>query len=455
MAATLKLSQLISALSYALDITEGQPAGHCVRSCWIGMHIGRAIGLEPQALWDLYYAILLKDLGCSSNAARISELYLTDDRRFKQDFKLVGASLPQMLGFVFGNTGTHAASWRERASSIVNVLLRGKEMADELINTRCHRGADIARQLRFNDNVARGIQCLDEHWDGSGRPLGLRGDAIPLNARIALLAQVIDVFHITHGRHAALDEAVSRGGAWFDPELVAAFRGAAHDDAFWRQLEADDIEQAVLALEPAQCAVPLDEDYMDEIAEGFGQVVDSKSPFTAGHSLRVGHYADRIGEELGLDAPRRRWLKRGALLHDVGKLGVSNTVLDKPGALDEAEWAAIRLHPGYTETILGRIESFSELARVAGAHHERLDGKGYPRGLKAGEIALETRIITTADVFDAIHAERPYHPENPIPKTLDIMRQNLGSALDPACFAALEGILRLEGALESDAICLT
>ncbi|XLM21873.1 metal-dependent phosphohydrolase, partial [Chromobacterium piscinae] len=108
----MKLSQLISALSYALDITEGQPEGHCVRSCWIGMHIGRALGLSPQELWDLYYTILLKDLGCSSNAARICELYLTDDRSFKQDFKRVGASLPQMLGFVFSHTGTHAAGWR-------------------------------------------------------------------------------------------------------------------------------------------------------------------------------------------------------------------------------------------------------------------------------------------------------------------------------------------------------
>ncbi|KIA80960.1 HD-GYP domain-containing protein [Chromobacterium phragmitis] len=455
MTQALKLSQLIGSLSYALDITEGQPEGHCVRSCWIGMHIGRAIGLSPQELWDLYYTILLKDLGCSSNAARICELYLTDDRDFKQDFKRVGASLPQMLGFVFANTGTHAAGWRQRAASILNVLRRGKEMADELINTRCHRGADIARQLRFNENVARGIQYLDEHWDGSGRPLGLSGQAIPLNARIALLSQVIDVFNVTHGRHAALDEAVSRGGGWFDPELVAAFRGAASDDGFWRQLESDDIEQAVLELEPAQFTVPLDEDYMDEIAEGFGQVVDSKSPFTAGHSHRVGHYADRIGMELGLDPQRRRWLKRGALLHDVGKLGVSNTILDKPGKLTPEEWEAVKRHAAYTETILGRIESFAELARVAGAHHERLDGTGYPRGLMADQIALETRIITVADIFDAIHAARPYHPENPVPVTLDIMRQSLGSALDPRCFAALEGVLREEDALESDLICLT
>ncbi|BEV70699.1 MULTISPECIES: HD-GYP domain-containing protein [unclassified Paludibacterium] len=447
MTTSLKLSELISSLSYALDITEGQPEGHCIRSCWIGMHIGAAIGLDEQQKWELYYAILLKDLGCSSNASRICELYLTDDRHFKQAFKMVGANLPQMLNFVFNHTGTHAGNWPQRVKSILNVLRHGKQMADELINTRCHRGADIARQLRFNEQVARGIQSLDEHWDGSGRPLGLQGEAIPLNARIALLSQVLDVFNITHGREAALAEVTARAGGWLDPALVKVAQGLARDDAFWQQLEAEDIDSAVLALEPAHCTVPLDEDYLDEIADGFGRVVDSKSPFTAGHSQRVGHYADCIAAELGMDETRRRWLKRGALLHDVGKLGVSNTILDKPGRLDAEEWAAVQRHAGFTEDILRRITQFAELAQVAGAHHEKLDGSGYPKGLKAAQIALETRIITTADIFDAINAERPYHPATPVDKTLEIMRSNLNSAIDPVCFDALETVLRQEGAL--------
>ena len=106
--ARLQLSELISALSHALDITEGQPEGHCVRCCWIGMHIGRGLGLNDDDLWNLYYTLLLKDLGCSSNAARICELYLTDDLSFKRDFKTVGDSLPQVLGFVLGHTGLKA-----------------------------------------------------------------------------------------------------------------------------------------------------------------------------------------------------------------------------------------------------------------------------------------------------------------------------------------------------------
>jgi HD-GYP domain-containing protein (c-di-GMP phosphodiesterase class II) len=126
------------------------------------------------------------------------------------------------------------------------------------------------------------------------------------------------------------------------------------------------------------------------------------------------------------------------LLHDVGKLGVSNSILDKPGKLDDEEWKAVQAHAAYTEAILIRIGAFAELAKVSSAHHERLDGKGYPRGLTADEICLETRIITTADIFDAITAERPYRGAIPIPRTLEMMAENVGTAIDPDCFAALK-----------------
>ena len=438
--ASLRLSELISALSYALDITEGQPEGHCVRCCWIGMHIGRRIGLSDEALWGLYYTLLLKDLGCSSNAARICELYLTDDLAFKRDFKTVGDSLPQVLNFVLGHTGL-GAPLTERFRSVLNIVRHGDEIATELIATRCQRGAEIARLLRFPETVSEGIYSLDEHFNGKGRPQGLAGEAIPLYARIALLAQVIDVFHASDGRQSALDEIRARRGQWFDPALVDAFELVAQDAAFWMTLASGAVDRAVLALEPAGHAVDLDDDYLDDIATAFGQVVDSKSPYTSGHSARVALYTELIAEEMDVAASRRRWLKRGALLHDVGKLGVSNSILDKPGKLDDDEWRAVQAHAQYTEAILARIDAFAELARVAGAHHERLDGKGYPRGLTADEISLETRIITTADIFDAITAERPYRGAIPIPKTLEMMAEHVGTAIDPDCFAALQRVI--------------
>ncbi len=434
--ANLQLSELIGALSYALDITEGQPEGHCVRACWIGMHIGERAGLSQDELWELYYTLLLKDLGCSSNAARICELYLTDDLSFKHDFKTVGDSLPHVLAFVLKHTGLKAGL-AERFRSVLTILRNGSEIAKELIATRCQRGADIARLLRFPESVAAGIYSLDEHFNGKGKPEGLAGEQIPVFSRIALLSQVIDVFHTANGREAALTEIRSRAGRWFDPALVVAFEQVAKDESFWAMLASPGIDQAVLGLEPAGHTVPLDDDYLDDIAAAFGQVVDSKSPYTSGHSARVALFTDMIAEELGMPEQRRRWLKRGALLHDVGKLGVSNSVLDKAGSLDRAEWDAVKQHAAYTETILSRIEAFKELARIAGAHHERLDGTGYPRGLSADEIDLETRIITTADIFDAITAERPYRGPIPIPQALGMMEKTVGTALDPACFDAL------------------
>jgi HD-GYP domain-containing protein (c-di-GMP phosphodiesterase class II) len=288
--------------------------------------------------------------------------------------------------------------------------------------------------------VAAGIFSLDEHFDGTGRPDRLSGQAIPLYARIALLAQVTDVFHTSSGPAAAVDEIKLRRGNWFDPELVDALL-AVIDTGFWETLSSAGITQRVLALEPAGHTVALDNDYLDDIAAAFGQVVDSKSPYTSGHSARVALYVDLMAETMGMATDRRRWLKRGALLHDIGKLGVSNCVLDKPGKLDSEEWAAVQAHAMYTETILSRIDAFAELARVAGAHHERLDGKGYPRGLSAPDIASETRIITCADIFDAITAERPYRGAIPVPKALAMMEETVGTAIDPVCFEVLKSTI--------------
>jgi HD-GYP domain-containing protein (c-di-GMP phosphodiesterase class II) len=295
--------------------------------------------------------------------------------------------------------------------------------------------------MRFSDDVAQGIEHLDEHWDGKGQPVGRRGAAISLYARIALLAQVIDVFHTVNGPPAALAEAQRRSGGWFDPKLVEAFEVASARPDFWDTLQSDTLEDVLFGLEPAQHMIMLDEAYLDDIAIAFSQVIDAKSPGTLGHSQRVMLFSDLIAQQLGLDEERRRRLKRAALLHDIGKLGVSNSVLDKPGALDAAEWDAIHLHAVYSEQILARAGAFADLARVGGGHHERLDGKGYPRGALADAIDLDTRIVTVADIFDALSADRPYRAAMPVPQALGVMLEMVDTAIDRACFEALTSAL--------------
>lgn len=445
-AASLRLADVVSALSAALDMTDGQPAGHSVRCAWIGMQIGMRLGLGSSELHDLYYTLFLKDLGCSSNAARICQLYATNDLDFKRNSKLMDHSLGQVLHFVATNTAVKSGL-ATKLKTILNIAMSSGNITRDLIETRCERGADIARTMRFPETVAQGILDLDEHWDGGGHPLGRKRHDISLMARVALLAQVIDVFHITGGRAAAAREVEKRAGAWFDPALAAVFRDLATDPSFWAVLEAPDIEAHVFALEPAANQRRVDDDLLDDIADGFAQVVDAKSPFTSGHSKRVALYADMIAGELGMEAERKRWLVRGALLHDIGKLGVSNEILDKPGKLDDDEWVAMKDHPVLGQRILSKIDSFSGIATIARNHHEKLNGKGYPSGIGADELDLETRIVTVADIFDALSADRPYRAAIPTSKALAIMKEEVGTALDLHCFEALASAIgRLEHA---------
>jgi HD-GYP domain-containing protein (c-di-GMP phosphodiesterase class II) len=437
----LRMAALLGSLSHALDLVEGQPSGHCVRCCWIGVQIGQQIGLSDAELSDLYYTLLLKDIGCSSNAARICELFLTDDVTFKRDSKTVDPqSLPQAIRFILSHTGLKAGL-AERFRAIFNVCRYSGDITRELIDTRCHRGADIARRMRFSDAVANGIENLDEHWNGKGHPVGHVGEDIPVASRIALLTQVIDVFQTAGGIPAAMREIRRRSGTWFDPRLVSAFEHIAARPAFWDMLRSNELEDMLFALEPAQHVIVLDEGYLDDIAAAFAQVIDAKTPYTSGHSERVTLFTDMIAQQLGLQDASRRRLKRAALLHDIGKLGVSNSVLDKPDKLDEAEWQVMRMHPVHSEAILSRAAAFADLARVGGGHHERLDGKGYPRGLKGDAIDLDTRIVTVADIFDALSADRPYRAAMPVPRALSIMSEMVDTAIDARCFEALTSAL--------------
>jgi HD-GYP domain-containing protein (c-di-GMP phosphodiesterase class II) len=434
---TLRLAEVIGALSYALDLTEGQPPGHSLRCGWIGMQIAASLGFDEETQADLLYTLLLKDTGCSSNAARLWELYGGDERRVKHDFKTVDAqSTGQVARFVLRHAG-RGETLARRVGRLLTLVRHGQELATEVIQARCERGAAIAGQLGFGARVAAGIYSLDEHWNGGGRPEGLAGAAIPLGARIALLAQVVDVFHTVGGPESARAEAAKRAGAWFDPGLVGVFLTLSQTDAFWRGLDASGLAERVAGLEPLPRAIFIDDARLDTITAAFADVVDAKSPYTAGHSRRVADYSAAIAAGLGFSVPEQGALRRAALLHDVGKLGVSNGILDKPGKLDSQEWEEVRRHPVLSQEILTRVSVFRPIAALASAHHERLDGRGYPNKLEAGQIALETRIISAADVFDAITAERPYRGAVPVAECLGIMQRDRGTAIDGTCLDAL------------------
>jgi HD-GYP domain-containing protein (c-di-GMP phosphodiesterase class II) len=431
----IRLSEVISALSYALDVTEGQPMGHAVRSCAIGMRIGEEVGLDAETRSSLFYALLLKDAGCSSNAAKLSALFGADDFALKRARKLTNHQRPgESLRYVLRHG---------RTRKLAAIARSGAEGARAMTELRCERGAEIARMIELSEASAEAIRSLDEHWDGAGYPYGIAGPDIPLLGRIVCLAQTAEVFFAAAGPRAVFDVAEERRGTWFDPTLVDALRTTRRDRGFWSSLGGNEPHQVIGGFEPEDRVQHADGERLDRVAEAFAMIVDAKSPYTGHHSVGVARISVSIGDVLGYGPHALRDLRRAALLHDLGKLGVSNMILDKPGKLDDDEWTQMRRHPELTVRILERVEAFRDLAATAGAHHERLDGRGYHLGLTGERLNRDARILAVADVCEALTADRPYRAALEPDEVRSIMRRDAGKAFCPEALGALEATREL------------
>ncbi len=430
------IAEILEALSLALDITEGAPRGHAARTALIAGKIADRMGLSPGEKDSLFYAALLKDAGCSTNSARIYQVFGGDDLLAKRNVKFVDWSDPKKsIGYAIRNADP-GASVLKRAKRIIGMIGPPGQVMDEVTAARCFRGADIATQLGFDEMASKAIRHLDEHWDGKGSPSHLSGQAIPLLARILCLAQTLELFAAEFGPLEGCEMVRQRTGRWFDPEVAGAAVSMQDEDAFWsfhrRHFEGEDVHVEP----PASVGAATDAD-VDQVCEAFASIVDAKSTFTAEHSSRVMDYSMWLGESFGFDGERLTTLRRAALLHDIGKLGVPNSILDKPGKLDEAEFARVRLHPRFSFDILSRVKGFARIAEIAANHHERLDGKGYWRNLSADQLDTDMRVVAAADVYDALTANRPYRDALSHEEAILLMEKDVGKALDPDCVASL------------------
>ena len=436
----IRLGELLAELSFALDLAEGQAAGHALRACLIGMTLAERVGLGARERSELYYAHLLKDAGCSSNASRIAALLHADDQTVKRALKLTDwTRFPDRMRYA-AEVVAPGAPPRERLRRLA-VLARQPDAQRLFVRLRCERGAEIAANLGFPQGTADAIRALDEHWDGKGHPQGLRGDAIPLAARIMCLAQTADAFTTARGVEGALAVARERRGTWFDPALVDLL-----DAGMLRALPApaDGLEPAVAAHEPAALVLVGDDARVDRVADAFAGLIDAKSPSTAGHSHRVAALVVAAAHELG--EPATPEIERAALLHDIGKLSLSSRLLDKPGRLTGPEWEAVRAHPLHTERLLNRVAPLRPVAAIAAAHHERLDGSGYPHGLAGDELPLAARLLAVADVYEAVTAERPYRaPLRPDSAAALLRDEAAAGRLDRGCVEALVASRRAAG----------
>jgi putative nucleotidyltransferase with HDIG domain len=439
---SLRMSDLISALSFALDLTEGQPMGHAVKCCILGMRLADQLQLMPQEKSDLYYALLLKDVGCSSNAARMYEILGGDELKAKReaktiDWRRIGF---EALQYVLRNA-MPGRSTLERLLAIASMAIHRDQQSRELVQIRCNRGADIARKIGLSETTAQAIFHLDEHWDGGGYPNGKSAHDIPLCARILNVCQTLEVYAALNGPSEAQSILEQRSGKWFDPELVRAAREITADVSVWEILQGEAARDTAIEMEPLGVLLFANEAQLDNVCEAFADVIDVKSPFTHEHSRSVARVAEAIVTHMGLDKETVIRVRRAALLHDIGKLSVPNCILDKPGKLTAQEWEAVRLHPYYTQRILEKVSGFQRLAFLASTHHEKLDGTGYYRNLRGAQLPLASRAIATADIFDALSAKRPYRDSLPREKVFDLIARDVPRCLDGACFEALRAVV--------------
>lgn len=440
----ISLSEIISALSYALDLTEGAVHGHALRSCLLGMRIAAEAKLSSDQTSSLYFALLLKDIGCSSNAGRLCQIVGGDDRAMKAGVKYEDWTRPHKPSLstfrLLWNNVLPESGPAARMARILRIGVTQHKNNAEMIGLRCDRGADIVSKLGMGHAAAQAVRSLDEHWDGGGYPDSAKGEQIPLLARICAVAQHLDVFSSGRGIDKAIETLEERSGTWFDPELVRIAVSLHRRGALWTNCQVTDSQgdtrQAVLDLDSGR-RHRLEPARIDQICEAFADVVDAKSHFTFRHSIGVAEAAFGIANAIGLSPDRVQLVRRAALLHDIGKLGISNTILDKKSRLNAKEWRIVHQHPLLTRRILERVGSFREMAVIAGEHHEKLDGSGYPNRLMAPDLSLESRIIAVADVYGALLEDRPYRAGLALNEIVAIMTKLVPHQLDADCFDAL------------------
>jgi HD-GYP domain-containing protein (c-di-GMP phosphodiesterase class II) len=402
---SVRIAELVATLSYAADLGLGQPMEHCMRQTVIALRLGDLAGANPGEREATYYLGLLMNAYCHADAAE-QATWFGDDITFKGD------------GFEFLDMGTAqiVASLLRRLSSQGTGLERAKRVAampvavrriSQFLTTHSTLGAQFAGQLGLGPTVQTALAQAYEQWDGKGFPHQLRGRQISLPARLVQVAAPAEVVSRRHGAPAARTALRRHAGSEFDAGLIELF--CAHSTDLLDGLDDAGSWDAVLALEP-RLGRAVGGAELDSALEAMADLVDLKSPYLAGHSRGVANLVSAAARWQGMTAGEATTLRRAGLVHDLGRLGVPNTIWDKAGPLRETEVERVRHHPYLTDRMLARVSALSRSREIAARHHERLDGSGYPRGLTASSLTPADRLLAVADTFHALTEPRPHRP---------------------------------------------
>lgn len=382
---------LIKALSLAFDISNGSYSRHHLRTAVIAAKIALHLGLGVWQIQELIYAALLHDIG--------------------------------------------AASFIEEKNKLGELIL-SKEMYKHTVEGH----ALFADMPKFS-SLAEVILHHHDCFDGSS-PSGCKGGEIPLNSRIINLADRIEILirndiNILEQKEDIINSIKSLDG-YFDPQLLHVFDELSEQEAFWLDLVNNFYHYKFIDKIGNSYKTWFNIDDILDIAEIFAILVNRMSPFTAAHSHRVAEVAQLLANIKGYSVEEVKMMRAAGLFHDLGKLSVPNSILDKPSGLTKKEFMIIKQHPYYTYRILKQIEGISVIPEWAAFHHEMLDGCGYPFRIKKDELGLGARIVTVADIFVALTENRPYRKGLSLAETENIMsKMASGGKIDAGLVAEL------------------
>ena len=400
------LAELLAVLSLAADLGMGQPMEHVLRQCLISLRLAQRLGLSEADREVVYYASLLAWVGCHVDAYEQAK-WFGDDTALKADFRRVDFATATVGPlFMLRHLGA-GRPMTERARLGVAFPGDGRRAAEAMLENHWLAADALAARLGLAQRVRDSVEQTFERWDGRGVPKGAKGEEILVTSRLITLADVVEVFYRAGGTDAAVAVARQRRGTQFDPQIVDVFVGQAA--SLFAGLDEVSSWDAVIGAEPA-LGMRLTGPELDAALEAIADFADVKSPCTIGHSRGVADLAGEAARMFGLGGQAATMVRRAALVHDLGRLGVPNTIWDKPGRLSHSETERVRLHPYLTERMLVCSPGLAPLAAIAVQHHERLDGSGYPRGLSGGALSPEGRVLAAADFYHSRTEPRPHRP---------------------------------------------
>ncbi|MEX0834062.1 MAG: HD domain-containing phosphohydrolase [Actinomycetota bacterium] len=401
MTSDLRLAELLGALSLVTDLGMGNTPEEAMRSCLLATSLARSAGLSEDEVSAVYWTTLLRHIGCTASAHEEAAHMGGDELAVRPiasrtDFRSPRENLAVLA------TALRSTPLARRPKVMLTSF---GPWGNEALKATCEIGAAMAARLSMDETVRVGLSDIFERWDGKGVPGKKKGDGVALGARFAQVASSAVAFAQIGGPHLPAEVVRRRSGKMLDPAIASAFLERRGE--LLSEIEDADPLPAVIEAEPGVKRTVAEGD-LDRCARAFADMIDLKTPFTHGHSSGVAELAERAGREMAMPEEDAVALRRAALFHDLGRLGVSNGIWEKPGPLSGGEWEQVRLHAYHAERTLGRSPALEPLARIAGMHHERLDGTGYHRQASGADIPMIARVLAAADAYQAMTQERPH-----------------------------------------------